>query len=67
MALVTLDEHEKQIQIQVQNKYKTGIQCPKCANELQWIDDLLYMSYPPKRDYKCYTCGETGCTTVSHT
>ena len=54
--LKTIAEHAEDVRKRMSNKYASGIECPNCLSELQFVDDAIYMSYPPQRDVKCFSC-----------
>ena len=56
--LKTIEEHNQEIKRTLRNKL-TGIVCPNCNNELQYVDDTVYLTFPGQKDVKCYSCGFT--------
>lgn len=52
--LLTIEEHNKRV---LADKFKTGVACPNCGNELQFTTPgLYYCSSPLKADVKCFKC-----------
>jgi len=62
----TLDEHNKERSEWHTRPFKyppnrNGIECPKCQSELLDSDPgTLLMSYPPRVNVLCESCGYTG-------
>lgn len=52
--MITLEEHNKQIT----KKYSTGtgIECPKCKEELHNESGMILTSDPPKQIIYCKNC-----------
>jgi hypothetical protein len=50
-------KYEMYKQIEIQNKYP-GITC-ECGRQLEFYDDNICVSYPPKRKAWCRKCGFT--------
>lgn len=56
-SLKTLEEHNKDALRLRLNQYLTGVKCPKCDTELQYVNrNLAYLSNPPQYEVKCYEC-----------
>ena len=55
------EDFEKERQREVYNNYvKTGIECPKCGENIYRRTDVVLTSYPPKYGYYCSNCGWSG-------
>lgn len=68
--LKTIDEHNKKIikeYEEYKNKHqKTGVECPKCGSELLFVnEDIVLMTYPPKKYVYCSKCGYDSAILVS--
>lgn len=59
--LKSLEEHNKEFtEIYISRSIPNGIACPKCNNELYDTEDLVTLSFPPKRSIMCTKCNYTG-------
>lgn len=58
--LKSIEEHNKDILDKYNSHYKTGVACPNCGTELQFITNIEYMSNPPQKDVQCYNCAYLG-------
>lgn len=55
--LISIEEHDARVHAREDNAYLTGIECPSCGKELQYQDNIAYLSSPPQKDVLCYNCG----------
>ena len=64
--LIKLDDYEIAWKAkQKANKLNTGIECPDCQDELQYLDpSVVLTSHPPKKAIHCANCGFSTYITV---
>lgn len=58
MTLPTVEEHNSErLKAAVPvNKWAAPVNCNKCKTQMQFVDDMVLMSNPPKRRVKCIAC-----------
>ena len=64
MSLKPLDQHRKELEAIFEKQRKestsTGVECPRCKEELHNCHPgLLLTSYPPQIQVECLSCGYT--------
>tara|TARA_B100000745_G_scaffold298065_1_gene246057 strand:+ start:1299 stop:1505 length:207 start_codon:yes stop_codon:yes gene_type:complete len=65
MKLKTIEEHNAEVRRLYKKEHLlTGIACPHCENELQYIDNTLLLSSPPQKRVTCFECGYKGSVSV---
>ena len=57
MKLKTIAEHNEEVlHVTRRNENLTGVECPNCKTELQFIGRGVMLSSPMQRDVKCFNC-----------
>ena len=52
----TIEEHNQEVKKYYDRQYQTGVECPKCHQELYYADDFILTSTPPQKRVLCKNC-----------
>lgn len=58
--LKTIEDYNQEKLHQYERETKTGVACPNCENELEFLSDVILPSNPPQRTVKCHDCDYYG-------
>jgi len=64
LTLISIQENEQEVMRKSHNRHLTGVACPNCDVELQFIIDGILISSPPQKHVKCYQCNYIGTISV---
>jgi len=55
--MLTIEENNAEVKRRWQNRRLTGVECPNCKEELQFVDNSIKVGQPPQKCVVCKNCG----------